>query len=97
MCIHVYVEINIVIKMGYTVKPYIKGFTVLTTCGYLLIVKTQTGGLFIVAFLENATIGYLLESLCVCVCVSVFVCVYFCTITKKKSILEHEMGIHCSI
>ena len=47
MCIHVYVEINIVIKMGYTVKPYIKGFTVLTTCGYLLIVKTQTGGLFV--------------------------------------------------
>ena len=32
--------------------------------------------IFIVAFLENATIGYSLESVCVCVCVfSVFVCV----------------------
>ena len=30
--------------------------------------------LVIVAFLENATIGYSLESLCVCVCV--FVCVF---------------------
>ena len=32
---------------------------------------------FIVAFLENTTIGYSLESLCVCVCVcaTVFVCV----------------------
>ena len=35
---------------------------------------------FIVAFLENATIEYSLESLCVCVCV--FVC--FCTITQKN-------------
>ena len=31
--------------------------------------------LIIVAFLENATIGYSLESLCVCVCVRVCVCV----------------------
>ena len=31
--------------------------------------------IIIVAFLENATIGYSLESLCVCVCASVFVCV----------------------
>ena len=29
-------------------------------------------GLIIVAFLENATIGYSLESLCLCVCVCVF-------------------------
>ena len=29
----------------------------------------------IVAFLENATIGYSLESVCVCVCVCVRVCV----------------------
>ena len=28
--------------------------------------------LIVVAFLENATIGYSLESLCVCVCVCVF-------------------------
>ena len=34
--------------------------------------------LFIVAFLENATIGYSLESRCVCVCVCVFVCVCVC-------------------
>ena len=38
----------------------------------------------IVAFLENATIGYSLESLCVCVCVFVCVCVCFCTITQKE-------------
>ena len=37
---------------------------------------------FIVAFLENATIGYSLES--VCVCVRVCVCVCFCTITQKE-------------
>ena len=36
--------------------------------------------LVIVAFLENATIGYSLESVCVCVCV----CVFFCTITQKE-------------
>ena len=41
MCIYMYVEITIVLKMGYTVKPYIKGFKVLTTCGY--------GGLFVYA------------------------------------------------
>ena len=28
--------------------------------------------IIIVAFLENATIGYSLESVCVCVCVCVF-------------------------
>ena len=38
----------------------------------------------IVAYLENASIGYSLESLCVCVCVCVFVCVCFCTITQKE-------------
>ena len=32
-------------------------------------------GLIIVAFLENATIGYSLESVCVCVCVCPCVCV----------------------
>ena len=32
-----------------------------------------TGTVIIVAFLENATIGYSLESLCVCVCVCVCV------------------------
>ena len=31
--------------------------------------------LIIVAFLENATIGYSLESVCVCVCVCPCVCV----------------------
>ena len=38
--------------------------------------------IIIVAFLENATIGYSLESLCACVCVCVSVC--FCTITQKE-------------
>ena len=43
-------------------------------------------GIIIVAFLENATIGYSLESLCVCVCVCVrvCVCVCFCTMTQKE-------------
>ena len=34
--------------------------------------------MFIVAFWENATIGYSLECVCVCVCVC------FCTITQKE-------------
>ena len=38
-------------------------------------VGDQLGVLFIVAFLENATIWYSLESLCVCVCVCLCVCV----------------------
>ena len=44
----------------------------------------------IVAFLENATIGYSLESVCVCVSVRVCVfvcvsmCVCFCMITQKE-------------
>ena len=38
--------------------------------------------IIIVAFLENATIGYSLESVCVCVCLCVCVC--FCTITRKE-------------
>ena len=33
--------------------------------------------IFIVAFLENATIGYSLESVCVCVCPCLCVCVFF--------------------
>ena len=50
----------------------------------------MTRAIIIVAFLENATIGYSLESLslcvCVCVCVCVFpcLCVCFCTITQKE-------------
>ena len=40
--------------------------------------------IIIVAFLENATIGYSLESLCVCVRPSLCVCVCFCTITQKE-------------
>ena len=40
--------------------------------------------LVIVVFLENATIGYSLESLCVCVCPCLCVCVCFCTITQKE-------------
>ena len=40
--------------------------------------------LFLVAFLEKATIGYSLESLCVCVCVSVFVCVLLHDNSKRN-------------
>ena len=38
--------------------------------------------LVIVAFLENATIGYSLESVCVCVCVRVCVCVCVCVFAR---------------
>ena len=64
----------------------------LTSCyGYLELrfrspLPKKLASLIIVAFLENATIGYSLESLCVCVCVfvCVCVCVCFCTITQKE-------------
>ena len=39
----------------------------------------------IVAFLENATIGYSLESLCVCVCVRVCVCVFARNSKRNRS------------
>ena len=38
--------------------------------------------IIIVPFLENTTIEYSLESLCMCVCVCVCVCVF--TITQKE-------------
>ena len=51
--------------------------------GVLLIMLGLTGLnnmtvfiIVIVAFLENATIGYSLESVCVCVCPCVYVCVF---------------------
>ena len=44
--------------------------------------KSPTLGLFIVEFLENATIGYSLESLCVCVCVCV--CVFLHDNSKRN-------------
>ena len=40
----------------------------------------DTFRVIIVAFLENATIGYSLESVCVFLCL----CVCFCTITQKE-------------
>ena len=40
--------------------------------------------LIIVAFLENATIGYSLESLCVCVCLCVYVCVFLHDNSKRN-------------
>ena len=45
-------------------------------------------GLIIVAFLENATIGYSLESVCVCVCPCLCVCVCFCMITQREIDIE---------
>ena len=45
---------------------------------------TATNCVIIVAFLENATIGYSLESLSLCACASVLVCVCFCMITQKE-------------
>ena len=50
----------------------------LLTCTFI---NSEYRTIIIVAFLENATIGYSLESLCVCVCV----CVCFCTITQKRN------------
>ena len=38
--------------------------------------------IIIVAFLENATIEYSSESLCVCVRVCVFVCVCVCVLAR---------------
>ena len=57
--------------------------------------------LVIVAFLENATIGYSLESLCVCVFVCVCVCVFLhnnskrnrSRNTKLEYIVEHENSL----
>ena len=40
--------------------------------------------LIIVAFLENATIGYSLESLCVCVCPCLCVCVFLHDNSKRN-------------
>ena len=40
--------------------------------------------IIIVAFLENATIGYSLESLCVCVCVCLCVCVFLHDNSKRN-------------
>ena len=40
--------------------------------------------LVIVAFLENATIGYSLEFVCVCVCVCVSVCVFLHDNSKRN-------------
>ena len=45
---------------------------------YVFIIKNLN--VIIVVLLENATIGYSLESLCVCVCL----CVCFCMITQKE-------------
>ena len=51
--------------------------------------------IFIVAFLENATIGYSIDfSVCVCVCVCVCV---FCTITQKEIDLRTRNWNTCSI
>ena len=72
-----------------------KGFDSYTVSG---------SGVIIVAFLENATIGYSLESLCVCVCVCVCVCLCVCVCvflhdnskrnrsrnTKLEYIVEYE-------
>ena len=40
--------------------------------------------MIIVAFLENVTIGYSLESLCVCVCVCLCVCVFLHDNSKRN-------------
>ena len=64
--IHTYIYIYIYmlnICFHFDILPYMFS---LVKCMFLLI---------IVSFLENATIGYSLESLCVCVCVCLCVCV----------------------
>ena len=48
------------------------------------LITSRCASIIIVVFLENATIWYSLESVCVCVCPCVCVCVCFCTITQKE-------------
>ena len=48
-------------------------------------VAIKSEHIIIVAFLENATIGYSLESLCVCVCVCVCVCLCVCVFLHDNS------------
>ena len=47
--------------------------------------KRRLIAVVIVAFLENATIGYSLESVCVCVFPCLCVCVCFCMTTQKET------------
>ena len=51
----------------------------------LYIIQKNCEKIFYSCVLENATIGYSLESLCVCVCVCLCVCVCFCMITQKEN------------
>ena len=59
--------------------------TALTNLEFIAEGRLNLLTLVIVAFLENATIGYLLESLCVCVCVRpcLYVCVFLHDNSKK--------------
>ena len=57
----------------------------------LIIANLRFQSLIIVAFFENATIEYSLESLCVSVFVCVCVC--FCTITQKELDLGTNLRI----
>ena len=53
--------------------------------GIICIMMPSDRGIIIVAFLENATIGYSLESLCVCACVCVCVRVCVCVFLHDNS------------
>ena len=48
------------------------------------LITSRCASIIIVAFLENATIWYSLESVCVCVCVSVCVSVFFHDNSKRN-------------
>ena len=69
---------RIKVKVTVGVQNFSPFTTIQTVRSYNSTTLAQARNLIIVAFLENATIEYSLESVCVCVCVSVFVwvCVF---------------------
>ena len=66
-----------------TIYHIIEHVMKLILTSYVLLVSTVT--IIIVEFLENATIGYSLESVCVCVRVCVCVCPCLCVFLHDNS------------
>ena len=73
-------ELVLLVSLTFTLKVKHRQGSTLFLCS---VTKTSTA-LVIVAFLENATIGYS-ESLCVCVCVCVCPCLCVCVFLHNNS------------